>query len=763
MVEISVIISVYNTGKYLEESMNTILKQRFTDIEILCINDGSNNKSLKFLKHLAKKDDRIIIINQTPYNSGNARNIGLRHAKGDYIYLFDAGDLLIYNGLEKFHQYAKSNNSDIVVSRMTSFKEGEDADFSNPVFDLENIFPFEDFYHFTFTYEDIKHYVLNASFNNCIKFFKKEFLDKYPDELTFPTNTGFVDIEFHISSLLKASRISFCPYNIYRYRTSNHRFDTKNKSPMDIFKICDNVEKFLKDNNFYEEFIAEFYEFKIKQIMKYLIPSNSEKYYDRAKEEFKKFELNNAKMAEQYINQCNSLLKSDNFEKYKEEANKPFSFKKISKNDYSDSPKVSVIIPAYNEEKFLRECLDSVINQTLKNIEIICVNDCSTDDTLNIFEEYSQKDDRIKVFSTPKNSGLSAARNLGLDHATGEYVDFLDSDDWLDLNTFKETYDFAKTNDVDLLMYQLINYNNEKDEFFESEVYNLNALDSEFDEEIFNFMDISDALLNIPVSACNKLIKNDLIKSLNLRFLEGYMFEDNPFSHELFLNSPRMSIIRKHYYNRRRTKESMTAVGSEKFIDSIFIYNSVIKIYENEGLFDYFKADLINNKIFSQKNRYDLIKDEFKEDFYWNVKEDLERIKSHTYYFDLYKKYLMVEPKIFATLVLCSKNHDDFSNLIKLHKTNKLSMNISLKNKKYEDEINFLNKKILFQAHEGVIYRNKIKKVQKNNKDLNKRNKTMKEENKKLKRKLKEFKSRKAVKLIDKIKKLMNLIKPIWK
>ena len=99
-------------------------------------------------------------------------------------------------------------------------------------------------------------------------------------------------------------------------------------------------------------------------------------------------------------------------------------------------PKVSVIIPVYNVEKYLRQCLDSVVNQTLKDIEIICIDDGSTDNSLNILKEYAQKDNRIKIISK-KNGGLSSARNAGLKFATGEFVGFVDSDDYIERETYE--------------------------------------------------------------------------------------------------------------------------------------------------------------------------------------------------------------------------------------------------------------------------------------------------------------------------------------
>ena len=95
-------------------------------------------------------------------------------------------------------------------------------------------------------------------------------------------------------------------------------------------------------------------------------------------------------------------------------------------------PKISVIIPVYNTEKYLEQCLESVINQTYKDLEIICVNDASTDNSFDVINEYSKKDSRIKYINFETNKGVSAARNVGLEAATGDYICFIDSDDWIE-------------------------------------------------------------------------------------------------------------------------------------------------------------------------------------------------------------------------------------------------------------------------------------------------------------------------------------------
>ena len=113
-------------------------------------------------------------------------------------------------------------------------------------------------------------------------------------------------------------------------------------------------------------------------------------------------------------------------------------------------PKVSVVVPCYNVEKYLPQCMDSIINQTLKDIEIICVNDGSTDSTLRILQKYAEKDKRIKIIDKA-NSGYGASMNKGFSEANGEYLGIVESDDWVEPDMFENLYNLAKSNDVDVV------------------------------------------------------------------------------------------------------------------------------------------------------------------------------------------------------------------------------------------------------------------------------------------------------------------------
>ena len=126
--------------------------------------------------------------------------------------------------------------------------------------------------------------------------------------------------------------------------------------------------------------------------------------------------------------------------------------------------KVSVIVPVYNVEKYLRECLESLVNQTLKEIEIICINDGSDDSSLEVLNEYASKDSRFKIISQ-QNQGQGIARNKGIDIANGEYLQFVDPDDWVETNMLEKLYNFANKNNSNVVRFNYSNYNDYSGKF----------------------------------------------------------------------------------------------------------------------------------------------------------------------------------------------------------------------------------------------------------------------------------------------------------
>ena len=195
----------------------------------------------------------------------------------------------------------------------------------------------------------------------------------------------------------------------------------------------------------------------------------------------------------------------------------------------SGSIKISTIIPIFNAEKYLDKCLTSIINQTLKDIEIICVNDGSTDNSLKILKYYSNLDDRIKIINTD-NHGQGSARNRALKEAEGEFISFVDADDWIELNSYEILYNMAKKNNLDMLFFKMINYINSTEELIKTDIYDYKCFENKFNEgEIFSNMDIQDFLFKIAVCPVSKLYNRNFLLKYNHEFPEGIICEDNIF------------------------------------------------------------------------------------------------------------------------------------------------------------------------------------------------------------------------------------------
>ena len=315
--KISVIVPVYNASKFLHESISSVLNQSIKEIELICVNDGSEDNSLEILEELYQNDSRIRIINQENAGCGAARNRALEEVCGDYIYFFDPDDYISENAFKEMYDNILSNDSDFVIFKIANFREGEEIDYSLPGFGLDNVFTDMEFDNFTFTYKDVKRYVLNASFAPWTKFYKREFLDQY-DDFRFPTDIAFDDVPFHVQSMLRASRVSFVPKFLYFYRFNPDSIINTSSNGFHIFEICDIVERFLKKENHFDEFSEEFKLFKITQINNYMMSTDSEEYFQRAKKEFSEISLgDNHIIRPDLLKRYELVLQSDSFIEYK--------------------------------------------------------------------------------------------------------------------------------------------------------------------------------------------------------------------------------------------------------------------------------------------------------------------------------------------------------------------------------------------------------------------------------------------------------------
>ncbi|MDO5824631.1 glycosyltransferase [Methanobrevibacter sp.] len=407
MTKLSVILPVYNVENYLKRCLESIVNQTLNDIEIICINDGSTDNSLKILEDFAKEDKRIQILSQENKGQGIARNRGLDIAKGEYLIFIDSDDYIPQYALEKLYENATNNDSDMVMFKLADFVDEDHLNYSKPRFNLDDVFKNVDFSDFTFTFKEIKHYVLNSSFIPC-KLYKKRFLDKF-DDFRFPERLIFEDVPFHVKSLTRASKISFVPEFLYNYRLSNPTSTiNKNLKREDIFKICDIVESYLINENYFEELKKEFYEFKTTQILQYLLTYNSQSYYSIAKSEISKINLDlvsnsNSKKSllllnSENLNECKLRIYEFNVRNLENKHNMLNEKNTILSNENEKLKEKNAILSSENKE--LKEKNAILLNKNKKlnkiNNEIMSSNSWKITESLRklrrVFHKHDNKE-----------------------------------------------------------------------------------------------------------------------------------------------------------------------------------------------------------------------------------------------------------------------------------------------------------------------------------------------------------------------------------
>lgn len=269
---------------------------------------------------------------------------------------------------------------------------------------------------------------------------------------------------------------------------------------------------------------------------------------------------------------------------------------------------ISVIVAVYNAEKYLRECLDSIMNQTYRNLEIICVNDGSTDGSLQILEEYARKDSRFQIY-TKGNEGLggASARNYGLDKAVGKYVSILDSDDFFDAVMLEKALSKAEALETDIVVFGGCEYDDVTGNTVQvPSILNRNVIP---DQEIFSYKDCAKDIFQLTQGmAWNKLYKREFLNKHTLRFQRIKYTDDAYFTFLAMVLAERISVIDDNLcFYRVNTGVSQTS-GLADYPDSSYEpYVELRKIFIRYGLYDEVEQSFLNCAITFMRYFYDRI------------------------------------------------------------------------------------------------------------------------------------------------------------
>lgn len=238
--------------------------------------------------------------------------------------------------------------------------------------------------------------------------------------------------------------------------------------------------------------------------------------------------------------------------------------------------KVSVIVPVYNVEGYIEKCLETLVNQTLKEIEIIIVNDGSKDRSIQIINKFKEQYPEKIVYLEKENGGLSDARNFGIPHATGEYIAFLDSDDYVEKDMYQKMYEIAKKENSDMVECDFYWEYPDKKKVDTGKIYNGK-------EEM---------LEKVRVVAWNKLIKREILEKTNIQFPKGYRYEDVEFTYKLvpFLN--KVSFCKEPLVHYVQREGSISNLQNERTKEIFDVLDHVIEFYKENDLCNKFKEQL---------------------------------------------------------------------------------------------------------------------------------------------------------------------------
>lgn len=259
-------------------------------------------------------------------------------------------------------------------------------------------------------------------------------------------------------------------------------------------------------------------------------------------------------------------------------------------------PKLSIIIPVYNVEKYLSKCLGSILEQPFKDLEVICVNDGSTDGSLDVLQKIKKNDDRVVIIDK-KNEGSGIARNIGLSTAQGEYVYFIDSDDWLEDDVLAKIIAKADELQTDILVFGGLSYYNGKGQ---NGAYSKNKLPKKYFGKVVSAKDIKKDIFKFPSTAWTKLYRRSFLIKNEIKFQNIRAGQDQlPFFHSM-ITANRIAILPENIYCYQKNREgSVTSVKKKKSFSPIYVFYGIEEMLEKTGMMEEYR-DIFVNKYFSK-------------------------------------------------------------------------------------------------------------------------------------------------------------------
>ena len=318
--------------------------------------------------------------------------------------------------------------------------------------------------------------------------------------------------------------------------------------------------------------------------------------------------------------------------------------------------KVTIIIPVYNPGEEIINSLNSATCQNLKDMEIICVNDGSSDNSIEILRSYQKRDSRIKIINQ-ENAGAGIARNNAIKQSKGKYILFLDSDDWIEENTCELLFNYAEKQSSDLVLFNCLIHRNE------DRLNKLNFLDEEYENKIFNYENIQDKIFNGPLGVIwNKFYKTSFLKENNIIFPNYKLFNDVEFHIKSMTLAKRIAYLNNtfyHYNNITHFSLQQSYVGTG---DSVVFYDVMCDVrdfLDSNNLMSDCRNNFLNFSFFEFKIKLENIDSNFKAEYFLKIKKFFETMKVTMNDF----KNLKFEYFLFYIFITNSNNYSEFETM----------------------------------------------------------------------------------------------------
>lgn len=586
---VSVIMPVYNGETYLRQCLDSVVNQTLKEIEIICVDDGSSDRSVEILKEYAAKDERVMVLQQANAGAGAARNNGLSKASGKYLSFLDSDDFFETDMLEKAVEKIAADRADFVVFRCDHYLNDTNT-FKKAAYTLkkQTLPPY-----MPFNFRQITDNVFKAFVGWAWdKVYDREFVMKH--NLKFQEQRTSNDMLFVFSALVLAKRITCLDTVLAHQRRNNGESlsNTREKSWFCFYNALKALRDVLKEKGLYEELKKDFVNYAVHFSLWNLNTITGdcyEKLYTKLHEEWFE-ELEVTGHDEDYFY---------NKTEYKQLAD-------ILRYDFKEyNTKLSVVIPVYNAEKYIRQCLDSILTKQKIALEVICVDDCSTDGTPAILKGYQDKYENVTVIRNETNLYAGTCRNKGLMAAKGQYVHFLDSDDYVVDNAYEKLYTLAKENDLDWVKTTSEGFDDETGETVENPRYSMEKMYEGFFGTLLDFQHFPKKFMDyMAVVPWNGIYKRHFLLEKNIRFNSLFCVNDRSFFVDTCVKGERMMIAREKIVRHRMNVSGSLVMKRAQHFDCQFESYRIMRQICNENH--------VNDKV-----RFEVLEHEMYDIFVW--------------------------------------------------------------------------------------------------------------------------------------------------